>query len=136
MNELTCDDQLDDDGDGDTDCADADCAESDACRPQGLTQADIQAIFNAECTPCHIRNTTMGLNLANDFTATTFNVPARQSDLDLIEPGDHTRSFLWHKINGSQRDVGGGGRMPDNGPPYLDQQTIDAIGAWIDALPH
>lgn len=60
-----------------------------------------------------------------------------QSSLRQVEAGDHERSYLWHKVNGSQGSVGGeGSRMP-RGEPALSQAQIDDIANWIDngALP-
>ncbi|HEY0137235.1 MAG TPA: hypothetical protein VGB85_24295 [Nannocystis sp.] len=59
-------------------------------------------------------------------------VPAAKGTLLRVEPGDASKSFLWHKINGTQADVGGGSKMP-LGAPDLPQETIDLIAAWIDA---
>ena len=64
-------------------------------------------------------------------------VQANGAPIARVEPGDHTTSYIWHKINGAQLDVGGGGQqMPLGGAP-LPQATIDLIAQWIDegALP-
>ena len=65
------------------------------------------------------------------------NVPANQSGLDRIEPGDHQASYLWHKINGTHRVEpanGSGQRMPRGGTP-LTEEEITRLAGYIDALP-
>ena len=57
------------------------------------------------------------------------NVLARFLDMDLIEPLDPPRSYLWHKINGTHLDVGGeGDLMP---PGIFDGDTLALIEDWI-----
>ena len=59
-------------------------------------------------------------------------VMATTAPLNRIEPGDTDKSYLWHKINGTQVEVGGGGsKMPLGGLPVLPQETFDIIDAWI-----
>ena len=59
-------------------------------------------------------------------------VMATTALLNRIEPGDTDKSYLWHKINGTQVQVGGGGsKMPLGGLPVLPQETFDVIDAWI-----
>ena len=59
-------------------------------------------------------------------------VMATTAPLKRIEPGDTDKSYLWHKINGTQVQVGGGGsKMPLGGLPVLPQETFDVIDAWI-----
>jgi hypothetical protein len=57
--------------------------------------------------------------------------------MDRVEPGDHTISYLWHKVNGTQASVGGtGGQMPAFCSPGVDCLTpaeIAGIASWIDA---
>lgn len=54
----------------------------------------------------------------------------------LVQPGSHQDSYLWHKIDGSQYDVGGKGKPM---PPSDQLLAVDMalITAWIDegALP-
>jgi hypothetical protein len=68
--------------------------------------------------------------------ANIVDAPSNGSPLDHIEPGDHMSSYIWHKVNGTHLDVGGGGgKMPQGGE--LPQDQIDTIAQWIDegALP-
>jgi hypothetical protein len=51
--------------------------------------------------------------------------------LDLVEPGDPERSYLVHKLRGTQGDVGGGGaRMPVADSP-LDAADQELLENWI-----
>jgi hypothetical protein len=62
-------------------------------------------------------------------------VPSNQVPaLLLVSPGNPDGSYLIQKLEGT---AAVGGRMPLNGPPYLDQATIDVIRQWISegALP-
>jgi hypothetical protein len=49
-----------------------------------------------------------------------------------VLPGDSSRSYLYHKVEGDLPSGAYGGRMPFGGP-YLDQHLIDIIQFWIDA---
>jgi hypothetical protein len=57
--------------------------------------------------------------------------PAGQADMNLIEPGDHLYSYLWHKINGSQSIAGGSGTNMPIGA-WLDDAEIELLAEWID----
>jgi len=72
-----------------------------------------------------------GLDAAAWYDATVA-VPSQQcAALNLVEPGDPERSYLVHKLRGSQGLVGGGGaRMPMGDAP-LDDAEQSAIEAWI-----
>ena len=99
----------------------------------GFDASDIQALVDGRCS-CHVADAAGGMSLADDFQANTVGVPANSAAMNRIEAGDHLQSYLWHKINGTQADAGGGaGRMPQGGP-FLDPAEIEAIGAWIDSL--
>ena len=72
-----------------------------------------------------------GLTLRGDFEVNTVNVPALGAGLDRIEPGDPDSSYLFHKLRGTQRDVGGGGnRMPLGGPFWADWE-LERLRLWI-----
>lgn len=93
---------------------------------------DIQPIFVTSCS-CHTgRFPSEGLNLepANAF-ANIVRVKSRQSPLNRVEPGKPAESYLLHKLNGTQRSVGGSGsRMPLVGGP-LAPARIQLITTWI-----
>lgn len=58
------------------------------------------------------------------------NVPSTQVGFDLVTPNDAENSYLIHKLDG--RGGISGARMPPGGPFILDE-ALDAIKAWIDA---
>lgn len=104
--------------------------------PAPVTKAEIQALFDARCAPCHIGTTSAGLSLANDFTTSTVSIASTQvPGMKRIAPGDRDASYLFHKLRGTHLTVGGSGmRMPRNGPPFLSDSEIERIGDFIDAL--
>ena len=60
------------------------------------------------------------------------NHPATENNtLDRVEPGAPERSYLILKLRGDPSISGD--RMPQDGPPYLSNEQIDAIAAWIRA---
>ncbi len=93
--------------------------------------ADIQPIWDTRCTPCHIGAESGGLSLEDGYAAAV-DVPSGQAgDVDLVEPGSTADSYLWHKLEGTQADVGGSGdAMPLGGP--LEPDELDLIEAWIN----
>jgi CHRD domain len=94
---------------------------------------EIQPIFTASCS-CHSgRFASEGMNLAaGQAIANIVNVPSSEArGVDRIEPGDPQKSYLLHKLLGTQRTVGGSGsRMPLGGSPLSDDQ-INKIRQWI-----
>ncbi|MDC0716733.1 hypothetical protein [Nannocystis bainbridge] len=99
-------------------------------------EADIQPIFADYCT-CHgdgKPDPDLGIGRA------WASIVGRPSDdvkgMDLVAPGATADSYLWHKIAGSQDEVGGEGkRMPPN--DELQPGDVAAIQQWIadGALP-
>jgi len=101
--------------------------------PPVPTAEEVQAILDANCNGCHIGGGMSGGIGLDDVTLQIGVAAATAPGINRIEPGDHLSSYLWHKINGTQADVGGGGgRMPLGG--VLLPEEIDLIAAWIDSL--
>jgi len=103
--------------------------------------ADIQPIWDEHCVDaCHEPGGQWGtfLDLSGDAYAAIVNVPSPQfMDLDHIEPNDPDRSYIWHKINGTQVMAGGSGVMmpsprPGMDPTVLTPEQIATIEAWIN----
>ena len=68
------------------------------------------------------------LDAASSF-ALLVGVPSNQVPALLrVDPGSPDNSYLIHKLEGT---AAVGGRMPLNGPPFLDQTTVDVIRLWI-----
>jgi hypothetical protein len=104
--------------------------------PAGLqpTLASIQAnVFTPSCAKvgCHDAGAIQGLRLDAGFSRMNLvNVP---STLDMtatrVIPFNSDGSFIIHKLENTQSV---GMRMPADGPPFLQQATIDVIRQWID----
>jgi hypothetical protein len=104
--------------------------------------ADIQPIWDEHCVDaCHEPGGQWGtfLDLTADAYDRIVDVAAPQfTDLDHIEPGNPSRSYIWHKINGTQVMAGGSGVMMPSARPGMDatvltQDQLDTIEAWINA---
>ncbi|HWA17504.1 MAG TPA: c-type cytochrome domain-containing protein [Devosia sp.] len=92
---------------------------------------DIQPIVN-RCVACHQNAAPAGKLSLQKGTApmNLIWVKADEADLPYVTPGDPTKSYIWHKLMGTQKDVGGiGAKMPLGG--QLGQTEIDTIAAWI-----
>jgi hypothetical protein len=95
--------------------------------------ADVEPILLASCS-CHTGSTpAAGLDLSEgNGLAALVEAPATGADLDLVAPGDPQNSYLLHKLDGTQADVGGAGaRMPMGGS--LPDDDVIVIEDWIDA---
>jgi len=96
--------------------------------------ADIYApILMPRCS-CHVNGAAGGLAMPDAATAygNLVGVPASVAPLDRVTAGDSDASYLFHKVNGTQADVGGGGgQMPLGGGP-LDGGQISDIANWIN----
>ena len=80
----------------------------------------IQPIFDANCTSCHIGNFASG-NLQLDTYENLMNGVDGEI---VIVPGDHQNSILWQVIDS--------GEMPGYPNDDLDQSLINMIATWID----
>lgn len=96
---------------------------------------EIQPIWDAACT-CHVQGpsgmmtaTTLTLN-ADVSHAELVGTTATQAAMPRVAPGDPSGSYLWHKLQGTQMDVGGmGTAMPQIGE--LTEDELALIEAWI-----
>ena len=100
--------------------------------------ADIQPIWDLRCVAgCHIETgsaqtsgpiLTVEKSYADLVDAPSPTVPG----INQVEPGDTNKSYLWHKVNGTQANVGGLGlQMPQGG--MLSAEDLAKIEAWITA---
>ena len=80
----------------------------------------IQPIFDANCTSCHIGNFASG-----DLQLDTYENLMNGAEGEMvIVPGDHQNSILWQVIDS--------GEMPGYPNDGLDQSLINMIATWID----
>ena len=89
----------------------------------------VSPILNTKCAGCHTGGGSLG---GFHFAGRTdiVNQPSSVAGLDYVEPGSTAQSYLWHKINGTQGSVGGGGaQMPTSGA--LSAAELATIQAWI-----
>ena len=91
------------------------CGDSSSCVHYST---EIQPIFDANCTPCHITSTRNNLSLSNYTNIMSGN----STNGPVIVSGDHANSLLWQKVNS--------GSMPPSGQLTSDQ--INLIATWID----
>jgi len=90
-------------------------------------------VFTPTCATagCHVGAAApqgLRLDAASSF-ALLVGVPSNQVPALLrVDPGSPDNSYLIQKLAGT---AAVGGRMPLNGPPFLDQTTIDVIRLWI-----
>ena len=108
--------------------------ESGAGGPLIAEFGSIQAnVFTPTCATagCHVvaaAQQGLKLDAASSF-ALLVGTPSNQVPTLLrVDPGSPDNSYLIQKVEGR---AAAGGRMPLNGPPFLDQATIDVIRLWI-----
>jgi hypothetical protein len=119
-------------GDADTDTDSDSDTDSDTDSDADTDLAPVDALILAECSPCHTDGGRAG-DLGYTGLDSLIDVPSGQSNLDYIEPGSRDDSYVWHKVSGTHRDVGGTGlQMPDPNHP-LSSDDMNTLGAWIDA---
>ncbi|MGB8692278.1 MAG: TIGR03118 family protein [Steroidobacteraceae bacterium] len=109
--------------------------------PAAATLSQLQtSIFTPICSGCHtgIASATanglpgnMNLTAGNAFAALVDVSSIEKPTLKRVNPGDAANSYIIHKLEGAAGIVGV--RMPANGPPYLDQATIDQVKSLINA---
>lgn len=92
---------------------------------------DIQPVVN-RCVSCHQNAAPAGkLSLQKGTApANLIWVKADQADMPYVTPGDPAQSYLWHKLMGTHKDVGGSGaQMPLGGK--LGEKELATIESWI-----
>ena len=98
--------------------------------------ADVQPIFTQNCAfagGCHAGTSpAQAMNLSDGLAyANIVNVPANEAPLRRIRPLLPDSSYLVHKLQGTQANVGGsGGQMPLGGTPLTAGQ-IARLRAWV-----
>jgi hypothetical protein len=80
----------------------------------------IQTIFNANCTSCHMYG-----NASGGLTLTSYSgVMTNSNSGASVVPDDHANSLLWQRVNN--------GEMPPGNNPDLSSDEINLIAQWID----
>ncbi len=128
------DDTGDDDSTGDDDTADDDSTGDDDTTTVSVF-GDVQAtVFDVSCaaTNCHGQAASANLDLraGNSYDdlvdVASFGLPS----MVRVAPGELLNSYAWHKLQGTQGDVGGTGQqMPVGGS--LGTAELDLIEQWI-----
>lgn len=92
----------------------------------------VQPIFTDSCATCHLEGAApTGLVLsAGTAYENMVGVPSVQSELMRVKPGDVQGSYLIHKLEGTQVEVGGSGMQMPVGAP-LSAEVIDLIRDWV-----
>ena len=93
---------------------------------------DVQAIFTANCSPCHIAGTSGGLSLTEAYD-NIVDVPSSQNpSLFLVNKAEANpnNSYLIMKIRGD--DGMSGARMP-KGRATLSDKEIATLVTWVEA---
>lgn len=98
-------------------------------------KAQLQPLFNEKCVFCHVTGAENGgLNLARSVSyANLVGAPSTESPLPRVTAGDPSKSYLMHKLQGTQASVGGNGdRMPRIDPPRpMDPAQLELVKTWI-----
>lgn len=112
-------------------------AEDTAALPAVSFKADIQPIFNAQCVFCHVTGAENGgLNLGRrDAYAALMAASTEAPMMARVTPSDPLKSYLIHKLRGTQLDAGGSGnRMPMIDPPRpLEPAQLELFVRWIES---
>ena len=104
--------------------------------PLTFFQANVQPIFNTNCTGCHIGGSPpANLNLdASHAIAATVDVAASELNaMFRVTPNNTGQSYLFHKLQGNQAGVGGSGQQMPAGAPPLGAADMNTIQSWINS---
>jgi hypothetical protein len=96
---------------------------------------DVQPLLNAQCVFCHVTGAENGgLNLGRREAHAALMAPSVGAPaMPRVTPGDPAKSYLVHKLKGTQLEVGGsGGPMPMYDPPKpFPAEHLELIERWI-----
>lgn len=98
-------------------------------------KTDLQPIINAQCVFCHVAGAENGgLNLGRRDSHAALMKSSTQAPMPRVSPGDTAKSYLIHKLRGTQLEAGGSGnRMPMTDPPRpLEPAQLDLFVRWIE----
>lgn len=97
---------------------------------------EVQPILTARCVACHVTGAeNAGLNLQRSIArANLVGIPSTEAPIARVEPGSPEKSYIMHKLRGTQAQVGGSGMaMPlaDGHASPLSPDEIALIERWI-----
>ena len=92
----------------------------------------IQPILDAICIVCHDAVSPSGsLDMETDGYDALVGVVDSGTGLNFVEPFLPDESYVWHKLQGTQGEVGGGGSQMPLGSAPLDASDLETIETWI-----
>lgn len=99
---------------------------------QASLAQDIVPVLTQRCVMCHIPGAAQsGLDLYTNPWSAVVGVKSTQSPLQMVEPGDPDKSYLYLKLTGAHLAAGGSGGPMPLPPGQLDAGQIELIRAWI-----
>ncbi len=90
-----------------------------------ITYAHVAPILATRCARCHTEQGLMG-NAPEGYLLTSYNATLSSADRVRVVPGKPAASELLRRVKGQAVP-----RMPFDGPPFLSDQEIHTIEAWI-----
>lgn len=97
---------------------------------------DVQPILNSQCVFCHVTGAENGgLNVGRREAHAALLAPSTQTAvMPRVTPGDPSKSYLVHKLKGTQLEAGGNGaQMPMYDPPKpFPAEHLEIIERWIE----
>ena len=103
-----------------------DCDDSDPGVQECLSYSrDVERIFSANsCLSCHGGSGGLTISYRNIVGVASSDVRT----MELISPFSSSDSYIWHKINGTHRDVGGAGSKMGS----VSGSDLNTIESWIN----
>lgn len=96
-------------------------------RPAGEVWFDeVEGIFLQRCAKCHSDGSIMGAP-PEGLRLSSLEVILQGNERAVIVPGQARLSLVWRHVAGVQEP-----RMPFDGPPFLSDEEVALIAAWID----
>ncbi|THD03397.1 hypothetical protein B1810_09875 [Panacagrimonas perspica] len=95
---------------------------------------DIQPLLNSQCVFCHVTGAENGgLNLGRRDSHAALMAASTEAPMARVTPGDPAKSYLIHKLKGTQLEAGGSGNaMPMYDPPKpFPKEQLDLVERWI-----
>lgn len=93
---------------------------------EAVTYAHVAPIFATRCAKCHTPNGLMG-PAPEGYVLNAYAATLASDDRARVVPGSAAASELVRRIRGQARP-----RMPFDGPPYLSEEEIALITAWVE----